>query len=76
MQTAWLHGFLGDPSNQIRPWLEVRMPTFEFTEEQLNTITRYFAALDKVPYPVRAEAGRSSRRWSPRARTCSASGSA
>ena len=50
-------GSCGDPSNHIRPWLEVRMPTFEFTEEELNTITQYFAALDKVPYPVRAQAG-------------------
>jgi mono/diheme cytochrome c family protein len=28
------------------------MPTFHFTEEELNTLTRYFAALDGVPYPV------------------------
>jgi cytochrome c2 len=51
VQTAWLHGFLKDPSNKIRPWLDVRMPTFEFTEEQINAITRYFAAQDKVQYP-------------------------
>src|SRR6185503_5168279 len=46
VQTDWLHGFLTDPSNKIRPWLTVRMPTFEFTEDQINTVTRYFAALD------------------------------
>ena len=51
VQTAWLHGFLGNPANQIRPWLQVRMPTFEFSEEDLNAITQYFAAQDKVPYP-------------------------
>ena len=56
MHTDWLHGFLADPSNEIRPWLDLRMPTFQFTEEQLNTLTRYFAALDGVPYPVRAAA--------------------
>jgi mono/diheme cytochrome c family protein len=51
VQTAWLHGFLQDPSNKIRPWLDIRMPSFEFSEEQINSITRYFAAMDKVPYP-------------------------
>jgi mono/diheme cytochrome c family protein len=51
VQTDWLHAFLQDPSDEIRPWLQVRMPTFDFTEEQTNAITQYFAALDKVPYP-------------------------
>ena len=51
VQTAWLHSFLKDPSKKIRPWLDLRMPTFEFTEEQANTMTRFFAALDRVPYP-------------------------
>jgi cytochrome c2 len=51
VQTAWLHDFLGHPENHIRPWLQVRMPTFDFTEEEKNAITHYFAAMDKVPYP-------------------------
>jgi mono/diheme cytochrome c family protein len=51
VQSDWLHGFLNDPSQEIRPWLELRMPTFQFTQEQLNTLTRGFASLDKVPYP-------------------------
>ncbi len=51
VHTDWLHGFLQHPENHIRPWLEVRMPTFEFTEEQTNAVTQYFAAQDKVPYP-------------------------
>ncbi len=51
VHTPWLHGFLADPSNEIRPWLEIRMPSFEFSEEQLNTISQYFAAMDKVAYP-------------------------
>jgi cytochrome c2 len=51
VHTDWLHGFLSDPSHKIRPWLNLRMPTFEFSEEDLNAITRYFAAQDKVPYP-------------------------
>jgi mono/diheme cytochrome c family protein len=51
VRTPWLHDFLDDPSNKIRPWLEIRMPTFELSEEQLNTLTRYFASLDRVEYP-------------------------
>ena len=51
VHTDWLHGFLSDPSNHVRPWLELRMPTFEFDQEQLNAITHGFASLDKVPFP-------------------------
>jgi mono/diheme cytochrome c family protein len=51
VHTDWLHEFLGDPSNTIRPWLEVRMPSFGFSEEQRNTLTQYFAAQDRVAYP-------------------------
>jgi mono/diheme cytochrome c family protein len=55
VQTPWLHGFLQDPSNHIRPWLEVRMPTFGLTEDQTNAITQYFAAMDDVSYPYEAK---------------------
>jgi len=51
VQSDWLQGFLADPSNKVRPWLNLRMPTFHFTQDQLNTITRGFASMDKVPYP-------------------------
>ena len=51
VHTPWLHGFLSDPGDHVRPWLQVRMPTFEFSEQDLNTITQYFASQDKVPYP-------------------------
>jgi mono/diheme cytochrome c family protein len=51
VHTDWLHDFLKDPSDEVRPWLSLRMPTFEFTEEELNAITHYFAAQDRVPYP-------------------------
>ncbi len=71
VHTDWLHGFLADPSNHIRPWLQLRMPTFEFTEEQLNTITRYFAAQDRVPYPYEPKPAVDARRWWRRARTSS-----
>jgi mono/diheme cytochrome c family protein len=51
VHTPWLHAFLKDPSNKIRPWLDLRMPSFGLTEEQVNTITQYFAAQDRVAYP-------------------------
>ncbi len=56
VQSHWLHEFLRDPSDRIRPWLEIRMPTFDFTEEELNTLTHYFASLDLVPYPFEPRA--------------------
>jgi mono/diheme cytochrome c family protein len=51
VHTDWLHGFLARPENEIRPWLELRMPSFEFGEDDRNAITRYFAAQDGVSYP-------------------------
>src|SRR5664279_6477763 len=47
VQSDWLFSFLHAPrSGQIRPWLKVRMPTFEFNPDQLNGLTSYFASLD------------------------------
>jgi cytochrome c2 len=51
VQSHWLHEFLRDPADRVRPWLEIRMPTFGFSELELNTLTHYFASLDLVPYP-------------------------
>ena len=36
---------------RLRPFLDARMPTFHFTEKEVDTITTYFSALDKVDYP-------------------------
>jgi len=49
-QPAWLYRFLTEPSD-IRPWLNVRMPTFGFDDAQLNALTAYFSALDAAPFP-------------------------
>ncbi len=52
VQSAWLFGFLHQPrTGQIRPWLKVRMPTFPFTPDQVNTIAAYFATQDKARFP-------------------------
>ncbi len=51
-QPLWLHPFLLDPGKtKLRPWLNVRMPTFHFSETEAGTIGAYFAAIDKVPTP-------------------------
>ncbi len=50
VQPEWLYRFFTEPGT-VRPWLQVRMPTFDFDDEQLNALTAYFAALDGAPYP-------------------------
>jgi len=52
VQSDWLFSFLNSPrTGQIRPWLQVHMPTFGFADAQLNDLTRYFASLSKASYP-------------------------
>ena len=52
VQSDWLYSFLKAPqTGQIRPWLEVHMPTFGFSSDELNDLTHYFASLDKASYP-------------------------
>ncbi|HHZ90435.1 TPA: c-type cytochrome [Candidatus Poribacteria bacterium] len=50
VQTNWLYSFFRAPT-PIRPWLKVRMPTFNFTEEQVNALVRYFSYLDQQDFP-------------------------
>jgi mono/diheme cytochrome c family protein len=43
VQSDWLFSYVHDPSQvRMRPWLTVRMPTFGFTDDQLNTVVGYF----------------------------------
>lgn len=49
-QPDWLYRFLNGPT-EVRPWLEVRMPTFGFDDEELNALTAYFSAVDDASYP-------------------------
>jgi len=52
VQPDWLASFLRSPrTGQIRPWLKVRMPTFDFSDDELNSLTAYFAAADGAPFP-------------------------
>jgi mono/diheme cytochrome c family protein len=44
VQPDWLYAFLRGPI-PIRPWLEVRMPTFGLNDQNLNGIIRYFGSI-------------------------------
>ncbi len=42
VKEAWLHAFLQHPT-PIRPWLSYRMPSFDFSDEELKALVEYFA---------------------------------
>ena len=50
VQSSWLYGFLNQPV-PIRPWLQVRMPTFGFPAANANALVDYFIGLSKVENP-------------------------
>jgi mono/diheme cytochrome c family protein len=43
VQPDWLYAFIQGPIT-IRPWLQVRMPTFGLDDARLNAVIRYFGA--------------------------------
>src|SRR5712672_1737518 len=55
----WLLRFLKNPSlsttdtnrNGVRSYLQVRMPTFSFSENELGKVVRFFQALARQPFP-------------------------
>ncbi len=55
----WLLRFLANPSlsdtdtnrNGVRPYLQVRMPTFSFSENELGKLVRFFQALSRQTFP-------------------------
>jgi cytochrome c2 len=50
VQPNWLFGFVKAPV-PIRPWLQVRMPTFGLTDAEANGFVEYFGGLDRVEIP-------------------------
>lgn len=46
LNPEWLFKFLHEPKQQIRPWLRVRMPTFNFNTAHLNALVQYFQTID------------------------------
>ena len=52
VQHDWLYAFLRAPIT-IRPWLDVRMPTFGFDDPNLNSVISYFGAVSNKLEPSR-----------------------
>jgi len=52
VQPDWLYAFLRGPI-QIRPWLDVRMPTFGLDDQNLNGAIHYFQAVSNTLQPFR-----------------------
>jgi len=50
VQSNWFFGFLKAPI-PIRPWLDLRMPTFGLSDEHANQLVSYFNGLSKVEIP-------------------------
>jgi mono/diheme cytochrome c family protein len=50
VQSDWLYAFLRGPIT-IRPWLDVRMPTFGMDDPTLNGVIRYFGAVSNTIGP-------------------------
>ncbi|MBM2845157.1 MAG: putative octahem cytochrome c [Bacteroidetes bacterium] len=58
VQEPWLHDFLQNPSvagqpNSIRPWIPTRMPTFNFSDDEINKLTKYFLGLSNQELELR-----------------------
>jgi cytochrome c2 len=55
----WMLRFLKNPSlntidanrNGVRSYLQVRMPTFSFSENELGKLVRFFQAISRQPFP-------------------------
>jgi len=50
VQPDWLYAFLRGPIT-IRPWLDVRMPTFGLDDPNLNGVIRYFGSISNTVGP-------------------------
>ena len=53
VQPDWLNAFLRGPIT-IRPWLNVRMPTFGLDDVNVNGVIRYFGAVSNTVGPFQA----------------------
>ena len=53
VQTPWLYQFLKDP-NRIRRQTILRMPKFNLSDDEAQTLANYFAAVDNAPYPYQS----------------------
>ncbi|MGD9857106.1 MAG: c-type cytochrome, partial [Planctomycetaceae bacterium] len=53
VQTPWLFRFLKNP-HQIRYTPVLRMPRFNLSDDEAQSLANYFAAADRVPYPYQS----------------------
>ncbi len=51
-QEQWFYDFMHSPST-VRQWLDVRMPTFDLTDEEIALLTRYFLAIEDLEFKYR-----------------------
>jgi len=49
-QPAWLFGFLKGPIT-LRPWLQIRMPTFHFPDQDATDLVHFFDAASNKSFP-------------------------
>ena len=55
----WLKGFLANPAqsttdtnrNGVRSYLQVRMPTFSFSDDEIRSLVMFFGAISHQPEP-------------------------
>ncbi|HEY1268987.1 MAG TPA: c-type cytochrome, partial [Candidatus Binatia bacterium] len=50
VQSPWLFSFIKGPV-PIRPWLTLRMPTFQLNDAEVNTLINFFNGMSKVDLP-------------------------
>lgn len=50
VQPQWLFSFLKEPV-ELRPWLDIRMPTFHFSDDDAGTLVKYFASASRKSFP-------------------------
>ncbi len=50
VQSTWLYEWLARPTS-VRPWLQVRMPSFGVNIDEATALTKYFGALANVRLP-------------------------
>jgi mono/diheme cytochrome c family protein/peptidoglycan hydrolase CwlO-like protein len=50
LQSNWFFSFIKAPF-ALRPWLQIRMPTFGMSDEHANQLVSYFNGLSKVDIP-------------------------
>ncbi len=53
VQPKWLFDFLKKPTIRIRPWLTIRMPTYNFKTDEINQLVEYFLALEGISGPFK-----------------------